>query len=96
MVFRNRGAIIAAATMPFLLVTVYLMVTRELLHGSRVGADFVAVFLAAMLGLAFLAVMPWGSGRMKALVCMAYIPIVASALFGYMFLFICSIYGDCL
>ena len=80
-----------AVLLPFLLISIYLLVTRVTGLDSEVG-DYVALIGSGFVGLALLCYAPIPKGWRFGLG-IIYIPLIGYLLFFYMFMFIATVYG---
>ena len=83
----------AAAFVPMLLVSFYLLVSRSLAPRLGGSADYVAIIVAAACGSAFV----WFSGLpqpWRLASSAAYLPLAAIALYWFSLLFVGAVFGD--
>lgn len=95
MKLRSKAAVVGLTSIPFIVATVYLLATRGVFHWFSAISDVIAVFISLFLGVFCIAATLW-SDRTRAIAVLVYVPIYAVVLSGYMLVFVCTVFGDCL
>lgn len=88
-------AVIAPVCVPLMIVTVYLVATRAAFEKFSGASDYVAIFVSVIIGLGCIVSSPW-SKNAKSIVSLFYFPAYTVVTMGYMFVFVCHFFQDCL
>lgn len=88
-------AIIAPVCVPLMIATAYLVATRGFFDKFSAASDYVTIFVSVIIGVGYIASSPWSKST-KSIVSLFYLPAYAIVTMGYMFVFVCHFFQDCL